>query len=240
MKLFYITLLLLLLLVGCKNTTQKESDTFCFCDEEEVLRVDNDFYQFDKILIDLYNLIETNPDKVISLTDSLTDKIKKEPEPNSTRWSKLGSLFVLKAETFYRMGEYNNSIAEVFYHMEYDSVSLKSEELYIDSHSAIVLACNYVKIKDFNQAKYYLSYASKGWYITNYIFANFYEVVGDTTRAISAYQEILDDGSYGHYLHYEYAKKRMENLTSETPVLLKELYYPSERPDKRITVKPQR
>ena len=76
--------------------------------------------------------------------------------------------------------------------------------------------------------------ASSGWYITDYVYANYYEVIGSKTKAITAYNKILKKENLDHYYFYKDAQKRMNELTKTNPKLLNELFYPSDRSDNKI------
>jgi len=186
--------------------------------------------KFDQVIIDLYNQIETNPANIIKVTDTLIKYVKNEADPNNIKWNKMTSLHNLRAETFYKMGKYDESITEIYNDAKNDTLILNGE-LYIGDNSSIHLACNYVKTKNYKKAKQYLDNANKGWYITNYIWANYFEVINDTTKAINTYNKILKENNKDHYSYYSDSQKRINELKKPNPQLLNELYYPSDRPD---------
>ena len=224
----------LLFLTNCKNPTQKDEAVCLSCDvEDEMQRASDDLDKFDTIVIDLYNKIETNPNKVINETQLLIQQVKTEPDPNNVRWNKLGSLYDLRAETFYKIGEFSKSIEEI-YNSERNNQETLGGKFSFGSSDCIHLACNYVKLKDYKKARLYIDSAGKGWYITDFILANYYEVIGDKEQAISAYQEILAQDEHDHYSFYKDAQKRVDELSKLNPKLLNELFYPSDRTDIEI------
>jgi len=96
------------------------------------------------------------------------------------------------------------------------------------------LACNYVKLKDFKIAKQYLDSAGRGWYITEFVWATYFEVTEKKDEAIKAYREILKQHGHDHYQFYKDAQERVNELMAQNPKLLTELFYPSDRPDNEI------
>lgn len=221
-------------LTNCKNAPQKDEAICLSCDaEEEMQKASDELDKFDKIITDYYNLIETKPYTVINETNLLIEKVKSEADPNNVKWNKLGSLYDLRAETFYKIGEFEKSIYEIFEEAKNDKVTLGGE-LYIGDNSAIQLACSYIKLKDFSNAEKYLKKASRGWYLTDFIWANYYEVIGNKGQAIKAYREILKQDEHDHYTFYKDAQKRMSELSKPNAILLTEIYYPSDRQDIEI------
>ena len=115
MKNIIYILTILLILSACKGRTQKDKEICISCDyEEEMQRIDEELDKFDKIIIEFYNQIDTNPNEVIKQTEILINNLQTEPDPDNIKWNKLGSLYDLRAETFYRMGKYQNSIDEIY------------------------------------------------------------------------------------------------------------------------------
>ncbi len=224
----------LLALTSCKNSTQKDEAICLSCDaEEEMQRASDELDKFDKIIIRYYNQIETNPTEVIKQTEILVKKVKTESDPNNVKWNKFGSLFELRAETYYKSGEYQNSINEIYNDEKNNQESLGGKFSF-SSQDCIHLACNYVKLKDYKKAKLYLDSAGLGWYICDYVNANYYEVIGQKNKALQAYIEIKNDKSIDHYDYYQEALKRIVELSNPNPILLDELFYPSARSDNPI------
>ena len=236
-KIFYI-ITILALIVSCKNSdnNQKKHDgNICLsCDhEEEMQRISEELDKFDSLILNLYNQININPNNIITISDKLVEKIKSEKDPDNLRWNKLGSLYSLQAETYYKLGEYKKSITSILNNAKNTQENLGGD-LYFSDNLSIQLACNYVKLNDFKKAENYLNKASKGYFITDYIFANYYEVLGNKTKALKAYNDILKEDDHDHYFYYIEAQKRFNELSKPNPILLKELFYPSDRPDNEI------
>jgi tetratricopeptide (TPR) repeat protein len=230
----YFYLLILIAFVGCRNTTPKKNTTFERCDVEmQMQKAGEELHQFEKIIVKYYNQIEHNPDDVIKQTEILVEKVKSEPDSNNVKTNKLNLLFDLRAETFYRNGEYQHSIREIFRTIEVMHERIGGQ-LSPGEPYCIQLACNFVKLKDYQKAKIWLDSAGRSWYITDYIHANYYEVIGNKNKALQLYKEIKEDKSKDHYYYYQDALKRIEELNKPNSKLLKELFYPSERTDKDI------
>lgn len=234
LKIIICILTLLLLLTNCKNPNQKDEAICGSCDvEEEMQKASDELDKFDKTIVDLYNQIETNPNKVITTTQLLIKEVKTQADPNNVKWNKLGSLYDLRAETYYKMGEFEKSIDEI-YNSEKNNQETLGGKFSFGSSDCIHLACNYVKLKDYNRARQFIDSAGKGWYITDYILANYYEVIGNKETAIKEYNEILKQDEHDHYFFYKDAQGRASELSKKNPKLLNELFYPSDRPDNEI------
>jgi len=78
--------------------------------------------------------------------------------------------------------------------------------------------------------------STSGYYITDYVKANYLEVIGEKEKALEAYLEIKSNKSMDHYHHYRFALKRIDELSKSEPILLDELFYPSLRSDKEICI----
>ena len=221
-------------LAGCDNSTHtKGKVATSYNAQEQLQKASDELEKFDKIIIEYYNQIDASPTDVIKQTEILINKVKTEPDSNNVRWNKLGSLFGLRAETFYKEGEYQNSIIEIYNEAQNMQEALGGA-ISLGSEDCIHLACNYVKLKDFSKAKKFLDSAGRSWYIFDYVKANYYEVVGDKNKALQAYVEIKNDKSIDHYYYYQGALKRIEELNKPVPKLLNELFYPSARSDNPI------
>jgi hypothetical protein len=233
LKLIYI-LILLLVLSSCKNKVKNNDAVYLtdYDNEKQENRAAAELDAFEQILIGYYKQMESNSAELIKQTDILINDIKKQPDPNIVRWNKLRSLHDLRAETFYRMGKYQSSIAEI-YKTGKDSPG-SDGEFYFGDAGFIHLACNYVKLKDLQKAKLFLDSANTGWYITDYVVANYYEVAGKKDKALQAYYNIVKEESHDHYYFYRDALMRIQELKKANPALLTELFYPSERPDEEI------
>lgn len=229
-KTFYI-LFILVLFINCENETTHG----CSGVEEEMEQTTKELNKFEKLIVSYYNSIENNPKKIIIETDSLIQKVKTEADPYNIRWNKLMALYNLRAETFYKTGDYQKSIYEILEDSKNNQETLGGK-FYIGDNSSIHLACNYVKLEDYEKAELYLNNASRGWYITDFIIANFNEVIGNKTKAINTYQEIIKEEDMNHYLHYQWSKNRLINIKSVNYKPLTELYYPSNKPNEEITI----
>ena len=198
--------------------------------EEEFKMVSIELEKFDSIIIGLYNQIETSPDSVIAETEKIINNVNNSSDTLHIYPNKLLRLHNLRVETFYRMGKYEKSIEEIL------NFNKNERDNFLDSNDYIHLACNYVKLGDYDKAKEYLSQAGIGWYITEFINANFLEVIGEKDSAILKYEEIVSNILRDHYYHYKHSKKRLIELKKENPKLLTELYFPTNRPDAVITI----
>ncbi len=201
--------------------------------QERIQKQSDDLEKFDKIMIEYYSKIETSPTEVIKQTENLITKVKTEQDSNNVRWNKLSCLFDLRAETFYKMGGYQNSIREIYKKGKSNQEALGGR-FSLGHQDCIHLACNFVKLKDFQKARIFLDSVAKGWYIVDYVISNYYEVIGNKDKALQSYYDIKKQESRDHYYYYKDALKRIEELNKPNPKLLNELYYPSDRPDNEI------
>ena len=253
MKQIFVIVLAVLTLSACngrgqkdKKKTQKDIE-ICVTseeDEKEMQRVFDELEKFDTIIIEFYNQIETNPNKVIKQTEILINTLKTEPDSDCIRWNKLGDLYDLRAETFYRMGKYQNSIEEIYNNGKNhpdgiypDGRRVINDKLLLTNTHYARLACNYVKLQDFQKAKTYLD-SVKNYAIKDYVIANYYEVIGEKDRALQIYYEIKKEMSRNHSLKWEQdlyqgSLMRIEELNKPNPKLLTELFYSSHRPDNK-------
>lgn len=190
---------------------------------EEMDKVDKEYSKFEDQLTKLYAESENNPEKVILKVDSLlllnkqeTDKYKSQIKSNIDE-----SLHSFKAEIFYRLGKYKESIEE-----------LETND-YKSGDAAAAYAANYVKLKDYTKAKSFID--SIGNYISDYSLGNYYESIGDMTEAIKIYNSIKQDKSIKHYTYYKLALNRLEELQKTRPKLLDEIYYPTGNPSFEIS-----
>lgn len=235
MRLIYSILLFGLFIFGCKNTNKELSE------EKEHWKVhyqmdimEKELEEFDSLLIKYYNQSDTEPNPVIDETQKLIKKINLDPDPNNVRRNKLNSLYELRAEVFYKMGLFQNSINEILLGIKNDSLTIGINSL--GSDDCIHLACNYVKLREYAKAKNFIDSLSKGYYLYNYILANFYEVQEKKEQALKVYTEIVKEKERDNYVYYSLAIQRLEELnkTKPKPKLLTELYYQTSRPDFEI------
>lgn len=201
-------------LLSCKNEHEA-------CEEVDRLSVER--RKFDNYLITLYNESERNPEKIIRKSDSLllinnneTDEYK-----NKIKSSTASKLHYLKAELFYKIGKYKESIEELNFENNYTG------------QNAIAYIANYIKLKDFNSAKSFIDSIGNvnGKY---YALGNYYESIGDKTSALKTYKvNLVDDKSRKHFIYYIWTQKRVEELEKNNP-LLKEVFFPTRNPNFEI------
>jgi len=102
-------------LTNCKEQTRKDGEVCNGCDaEEQMQRASDELNKFDEVITALYNQIETRPSKVLEETQLLIQNVNTQPDTNNLRWNKLGALYDLQAETFYKVGKYQNSVDEIY------------------------------------------------------------------------------------------------------------------------------
>lgn len=238
MKNFQFIIFAIIILSSCSDKKSVQLETVCgSCHlEEEFRKISIEMDEFHSILIGLYNQIETNPNFVISESEKLINQLNQLPDPLNLLQNKLSDIINLRVETFYKMGEYEKSINEIEKMVQFKKEEYGYEEKYYGANNLIHLACNYVKLGDYDKAKEYLSQPGIGWYITEFINANFLEVIGEKDSAILKYEEIVSDILRDHYYHYKHSKKRLIELKKENPKLLTELFFPTDRPDAEITI----
>ncbi len=183
--------------------------------------------------VSMYNQSKINPNDVIQQTEKLVLKINSGPDSNNVRRNKLGGLYALRSEVFYKAGKYHNSIDEVMKRLALDKSVFKAATL--GTQDYIVLACNYVKLKDFKSAKDCFDSIDKRTHYS-YELANFYETIGDKEQAMKVYQEIKQDVSMDHFYYYHEALKRIDELNKPSPCLLNEIAYPTENPSVDVII----
>jgi tetratricopeptide (TPR) repeat protein len=207
-------------MISCKDVVFPLTD---YDTEMEMEKVSKEMQKFDDILIKLYSESENNTEKVITKADSLlvvnrneTDKYKSQIKSDIEN-----SLHYLKAEIFYKIGKYKESINEL--NFENDKTG----------EAAIAYAANYVKLKDFKKAKSFIDSIGNqnGDY---YALGNYYESIGDKTSALKTYKYNLeDDKSRKHFIYYIWTQKRVEVLEKNKP-LLNEVFFPTGNPNFEI------
>ena len=177
----------------------------------------------DDYLVTLYKESEISPDKVIKKSDSLLITNKKETgKYRSQIKSDIESkLHYLKAEIFYKIGKYKESIREL--NFEDDKTG----------EAAIAYAANYVKLKDYKLAKSFID-SIGNWNGNYYALGNYYESIGDKTSALKTYKYNLeDDKSRKHFIYYEWTERRVKELEENKP-LLNEIFFPTGNPSFEI------
>ncbi|NHM02839.1 tetratricopeptide repeat protein [Flavobacterium difficile] len=221
MKILF-TIILSIFFISCKNENEhvyEHGHEAC----EEADKVSMEMRKFDDYLVTLYKESESNSEKVIKKTDSLLIANKKETEKYKSQIkSNIESkLHYLKAELFYKIGKYRESIDEL--NFEDDKTG----------EAAIAHAANYVKLKDYKTAKSFIDSIGNrnGSY---YALGNYYESIGDKISALKTYKYNLeDDKSRKHFIYYIWTQKRVEELEKNKP-LLNEVFFPTGNPSFEI------
>jgi tetratricopeptide (TPR) repeat protein len=229
MNLKPILLIFVLLIFGCQNKKKRSVENGHSRIHEEMEIVDQEFQEFELKLRELYKQANANKISALQKAEQLIEEIKRNPDVNNLRWNKLGALYNLRAELFYRLGNYKKSIAEIRKEQENSRIEVNISELGADGHNS--LACNYVRLKDYNKAKIHLDSAGKGYYLADYLRGNYQEIKGNRKEAIKTYNDIKKDKSIKHYVYYGLAIERIKELSKNNPKLLDELYYPPSDPD---------
>ena len=219
-----ITFLFFLLIISCKN----DKPDLSFDKEHEKMHQEDEkiseaFTNFENLLNKLYVESEKNPDKVLRKVDSLLlvnknekDKYISQIKPNIDH-----SLHSFKAELFYIIGKYKESIHEL--NTEDDKTG----------DAAIAYAANYVKLKDFKTAKSFID-SIGNWNGNYYALGNYYESIGDKISALKTYKYNLEeDKSRKHFIYYIWTQKRVEELEKNKP-LLNEVFFPTGNPSFEI------
>lgn len=205
---------LLILLFSCRNEHEA-------CQEAD--KVSAEMRKFDSYLVTLYKESEKDPERVIRKSDSLLITNKKETEKyrSQIKSNVESKLHYLKAEIFYKIGKYKESIGELNF------------EDYKRGEMAIAFAANYIKLKDFKTAKSFID--SIGNLNGNYYaLGNYYESIGDKTSALKTYKHNLeDDKSRKHFIYYQWTERRVDELEKNKP-LLNEVFFPTRNPSFEI------
>ena len=205
-----------LLMISCKDVVFPMTD---YDTEMEMEKVSKERQKFDDILIKLYTESENNPKRVIRKSDSLliTNKRETEKYRSQIKSEVESKLHYLKAELFYKIGKYKESIGEL--NFEDDKTG----------DAAIAYAANYVKLKDFKTAKTFID-SIGNWNGDDYALGNYYESKGDKTSALKIYRvTIQEDKSRKHFAYYKWTAKRIEDLEKNKP-LLNEIFFPTGNP----------
>jgi hypothetical protein len=211
------------LFVSCDHNKKKSNQKNGHIDHQMQIEIDGEHIskemaKFNKQLTELYTQSEKKPETVIQKIDSLllinakaTGKyriqIKKDVETG---------LNYLKAELYYKLGLHN------------ESLKILHKYPYSGCDTALAIAANYTKLKQYDMAKMYVD--SINCYIEDYAWGNYYETVGNKAKAIKIYKEIKLDKKIKHYAYYPLAVSRLEELQKKNPKLLHELYYPTGNP----------
>lgn len=191
---------------------------------KEMDKVSNEYQKFETQLSNFYNTSE--PKVAISRADSLilVFKIEKDPIRSKIKDEAIRALHYLKAEKFYILDDYKNSIDELN----------QAKYLFIMGDLAAGLAANKIKLKQYEEAQALVDSVKKGYYIYDYCLANYYECIRDKTAALKIYSSIKNNKNIRHYAHYPWSVKRFEELQKENPKLLNEIYFPTRNPNFEI------
>lgn len=189
---------------------------------EEFDKVSVEMEKFEQNLIKLYNESEKRPENVIRKADSLLKTNNKE-----TNIYKLPlkeeikeSLNYLKAELYYKIGQYNSSLA------------ILNNGDYTGCDNALAKAANYTKLKKHDMALSLID--STNCDIKDYALGNYYETIGDKINAIKVYNKIKNDNKVKHYTYYELTTNRLNELSKSNAKLLDDMYFPTGYPSYEI------
>ena len=178
--------------------------------------------KMDSILVTLYNLSEKKPklaikeaDSIIQISKNETDKIKLMNQNHI-----LSSYGYFIAETYYKIGDYNNSLKNI------------KIDKFILGDDAAAMAANYIKLGNPEKAKPLIDSIRN--YLTDYARANYFESVGEKNNAFKIYEKIKNDKEIKHYAYYKLAVNRFDELSKPNPKLLNEIYFPTGNPNFEI------
>ena len=173
---------------------------------------------FEDKLNKLYVESEKNPEIVISKIDSLQkqNKTEKDKYKSQIKENIADDLGYFKAELLYRIGEFEKSIKEL--------------KIGTSGNDDVGLVCNYVKLKRFEKAKRILDIIPNYTFNT-FIYANFYETIGNKNEALNIYRTIQKDKEINHFVYYNLAVERIKELEKEKPIFLKSIYFQTGKPD---------
>ncbi len=208
--------------INDQNKSEIEMEESHMKMHKEMDKVGFEIHKFESELITLYSESEKKPEKIIIKADSLlnVNKNEKDKYKSQIKDNIKNDLHYLKAELFYKLGNYHNSLLEL---EAYD---------YKSGDAAAAYAANYVKLKDFKKAKSFID--NIGNYIYDYALGNYYESVGNKATALKVYYEIKKDKSIKHYAYYKLAVNRYEELKKSNSKLLNEIYFPTGNPSFEI------
>ena len=218
-------LIITLTILSCKRKVESTSEVDNHVElHKEMDKVGEEIRNFEKLLIQLYVDSKKKPNNVLFKIDSLsqineneTDKYKSQIKSNIE-----DHLSYLKAEIYYRNGEFEKSLFEL------------NKDEYKHNDIATAIAANYVKLKDFNKAKSFIDSIGKAYYIYDYALGNYYESIGNKEEALKVYTEIKKDKEIKHYAYYKLAVERYNELKKDNPKLLNEIYFPTGNPSFEI------
>ena len=174
----------------------------------EMERVSKEMQNFENVINKLYRESEKEPKKVLLKIDSLSkaNEIEKDKYKSQIKENIAEDLRFFKAELLYNIGEYEKSI----------QVLKNDPNGYNDI--SIALVCNYVKLKKFDKAKLILD-SIPNYTFNTFIYANFYENIGNKKEALNIYKTIQKDKGINHFVYYKLAVDRIKELEKDNPIL---------------------
>lgn len=214
------TFFFFLLLISCKDEVNTVFPLTDYDTEMEMERVSKEMQNFENVINKLYRESEKEPKKVLSKIDSLSkaNEIEKDKYKSQIKENIAEDLRFFKAELLYNIGEYEKSI----------QVLKNDPNGYNDI--SIALVCNYVKLKKFDKAKLILD-SIPNYTFNTFIYANFYENIGNKKEALNIYKTIQKDKGINHFVYYKLAVDRIKELEKDNPILLNSVYFQTGRPD---------
>ncbi|WP_281297056.1 tetratricopeptide repeat protein [Flavobacterium limnophilum] len=214
------TFFFFLLIISCKDEVNSVFPLTDYDTEMEMERVSKEMQNFEDVINKLYRESEKEPKKVLSKIDSLSkaNEIEKDKYKSQIKENIAEDLRYFKAELLYNIGEYEKSIQE-----------LKNDQNGYNDIS-IALVCNYVKLKKFDKAKLILD-SIPNYTFNTFIYANFYENIGNKKEALDIYKTIQKDKGINHFVYYKLAVDRIKELEKDNPILLNSVYFQTGRPD---------
>lgn len=218
---FLCSLIISICIFSCKNSLPPLSEEESHIEiHKEMDKISVELEKFDNQLVALYSESEKNPEIAITKADSLLNAFQKEKDEYKSRIRKNveSSINYFKAELYYKMGKYDQSIKEL------------DKEGYDELNYGAAYAANYVKLKRFDKAKVAIDKIGKGYYIYDYVLGNYNEVIGNKKEAKIIYKEIKENKEIKHYAYYPWAVARFEELNKTSPKLLDETYFPTQNP----------
>lgn len=215
-------LFLIILIVSCSNSQSKtlKKRNVCKSNLREIKAMIN-CIEYDSLLVRYYKEKDKNPLGTILKIDSLINAYRIEKESPNFIWdcNFESEFYYLKAEILYKLGLYENSLQ-----------SLKMSK-YRCCKNALAMACNFTKLSMHDSAKAYIDSIGFGYYIYDYALGNYYETIKNKSKALEIYNSIKNDKCCKHYVYYNLAISRIEELEKNNPKLLDEIYFETGNPN---------
>lgn len=179
---------------------------------------------FNSKLLELYNS-DLSYQKTILKADSLIIELKRNPSKLMSEMSEfcVKDIHQLKAELYYKNNEFKKSTDEIN--------KAVGDYPYVMGDNATCLAANYIKLKDFKNAKSFVDSIRKGDYIVNFAKANYYECVRDKSNAVKYYELIVNDLSAKRRFYYKVSIQRLQELNKKNILFLDEMIFPTSKPN---------